>query len=247
MKFDKRYKFYKEDVESIGSFVDNLRAQPKVHCIVNEVAAAMAANALLAVGAKPSMTSDPSEVSSFTESADSLSINLGMLTNNKRRAIRIAANCAEQKRIPWVLDTTLIDRSKERLKFCEELLDHHPAVIRGNHAEIASLCKHFDKDKTEFCRAHNVVLVSTGEVDWVDSIKRGSRLRGTGHPWMAQVSGMGCTLSALIAAMLTAFDDPFQASQNTLILYGTNGKRAAEQAKGPGTFFVSFMDCLSEQ
>ncbi len=235
----------REDLESIKSFVEVLQNKPKVHCIVNDVAMAMTANVLLAVGAQPSMTHDPFEVTAFTESADALSINLGMLSNDKRRAIRIAAKCANKKSIPWVLDATLIERSSLRLEYCEELLEFQPTVIRGNHAEILALCQQLDKTKTELCHAHNTILVTTGEVDWVDSARKSCELKKLGHKWMSQVSGMGCTLSALIAASLTAYDDPFSAALKTLFLYGITGERAANDSSGPGSFFNNFLDRLS--
>ena len=56
---------------------------------------------------------------------------------------------------------------------------------------------------------------------------------------------MGCTLSALIAAMLTVYDDPFDASVNTMFLYGVIGKRAANASQGPGTFVNTFIDHLA--
>ena len=87
----------KEGLESIKSFVEVLKDKPKVHCIVNDVAATLAANVLLAVGAQPSMTNDPFEVTAFTESADALSINLGMLTNDKRLAIGARQQMCEEK------------------------------------------------------------------------------------------------------------------------------------------------------
>lgn len=235
----------REELESIQSFVEVFHAQPRVHCIINEVAATIAANTLLAVGAQPSMTNDPFEVTEFTESANALSINLGMLNNERRRSIRIAAKCANTKSIPWVLDATLIERSNLRLDFCEELMEHHPAVIRGNHAEINALCQHLGKDKTELCSSYNTVLITTGEIDWVDSARRSCQLKKLGHPWMSQVSGMGCTLSVLVAAMLTVYKDPFSAALKTLYLYGIFGERASKMAKGPGTFLATFLDCLS--
>jgi len=235
----------REDLESIKSFADVLHYQPKVHCIVNDVALALTANALLAVGAQPSMTNDPFEINAFTESADALSINLGMLNNDKRNAIRIATKCATKHKIPWVLDITLIERSILRLDLCEELLVHQPAVIRGNHEEVLTLCNRLDKTKTELCKTHNTILVTTGEVDWVDSMRKSCELKKLGHQWMSQVSGLGCALSALIAAMLSTSDDAFSAALKTLFLFGVNGERAAKDAQGPGSFASIFLDHLS--
>lgn len=235
----------KEGLESIKSFVEVLKDKPKVHCIVNDVAATLAANVLLAVGAQPSMTNDPFEVTAFTESADALSINLGMLTNDKRLAIGAASKCAKKKNIPWVMDVTMIERSSLRLEYCQELLQNRPTVIRGNEIEVNALCRHLNLTKTELCKKHSTILVATGEIDTVDSSKKSCELKQLGHPWMSKVSGMGCTLSALIAAMLTVYDDPFDASVNTMFLYGVIGKRAANASQGPGTFVNTFIDHLA--
>ena len=235
----------KEGLESIKSFSEILIAKPKVHCIVNDVAIAITANALLAAGAQPSMTIDPFEVRAFTESADTLSINLGTLTNERRNVIRTSAKCANTINIPWVLDTTMIDRSSLRLDFCEELLEHVPTVIRGNEVEIEALTQRVGRSRTDFCKAFNTILVTTGETDWVDSQKKSCELKKLGHAWMSQVTGMGCMLSALIAAMLTAHDDSFSAALNTLVIYSIIGERAAQESKGPGSFLVNFIDRLS--
>ena len=47
---------------------------PRVHCITNSVAQAFTANVLLAVGAIPSMTLSPREVSDFSARADALGL-----------------------------------------------------------------------------------------------------------------------------------------------------------------------------
>ncbi len=235
----------KEGLESIKSFSEILISKPKVHCIVNDVAMTLTANALLAVGAQPSMTIDPFEVRAFTESADALNINLGMLTNDRRSAIRTSAKCAHKKNIPWVLDTTMIDRSSLRLDFCDDLIEHVPTVVRGNEVEIDALTQRAGKSRSDFCKSYNTILVTTGETDWVDSPKKSCELKKLGHAWMNQVTGMGCTLSALIAAMLTAHDDAFNAALNTLVIYSIIGERAAQESKGPGSFMNNFIDRLS--
>lgn len=234
----------KEGLNSIKSFGEVLKTNPKVHCIINDVAVTLTANVLLAVGAQPSMTNDPFEVTAFTESADALSVNLGMLTHDKRSAIRIASDCAKQKKIPWVLDATMIDRSNHRLEFCEELLENLPTVIRGNEVEVNALCQHLNLTKADLCKNHRTILVATGDTDRIDSDKKSCELKHLGHPWMSRVSGMGCALSALIATMLATCDDAFDATLNTIFLFGVVGREAAKSSKGPGSFVNSFIDQL---
>ncbi len=231
--------------DSIASMLAILnQRRPRVHCIVNEVATVLSANILLVAGAIPSMTNDPYEVSSFVESADALSVNLGMLTDDKRKAIRSATRAAYRTGIPWVLDPTLIERSESRFQFCRELLHYKPTGIRGNRIEIEALLKEEKLDAAEFSAHHKTVIICTGKNDRIVSEKREIEMNDCGHVWMDSVSGMGCALSAFIAAMLTNKGDTFDKITSAVKIFGLVGSQAALSAQGPGTFVSAFLDCL---
>jgi len=71
-----------------ADILDRVRERrPRVHCITNAVAQAFTANMLLAVGAIPSMTIAPDEVSDFVVGADALLVNLGTLDRARREFI----------------------------------------------------------------------------------------------------------------------------------------------------------------
>ena len=236
-----------ESVVSGSNALARIRArQPLVHCIVNEAAMTLAANVLLAAGAHPSLTNSPKEIRSFTNTADALNINLGMLKSSKRRAIAIAVAAASEAKIPWVLDPTMINRSKSRLNFCIELLGWGPCVIRGNASEIESLCKKLRLSPQELSAAYRLVLVITGRVDRIVSQDRIQEF-SLGHEWMNNTTGMGCALSALLAAVLTVYDNTVDAVAETLQIYGTAGQTAAMRSQGPGTFVSHFIDCLYDE
>lgn len=228
---------------TMGYFADLLDS-PKVHCITNDVALTLTANALLAVGAIPTMTSDPFEVRSFTESADSLSINLGMLNNEKRQAIRTAVESAVKKDIPWVLDTTLIERSRPRIEFCTELLAFKPDVVRGNEGEVDVLCKHLNLTPLEFSTKH-AILVSTGEKDNIYHEGKQYQSEKEEIDWIDQVAGLGCVLSAIFAAVLTSDDAPLNVLSDTIYYYTAAAFLAESSAEGPGTYSIAFIDALS--
>ena len=215
----------------------------RVHCIVNEAAISVTANVLLAAGAVPSMSHDPQEVVGFTKSSDALSVNLGMLTASKRDAINTAVGTACDNGIPWVLDPALANRSESRLKFCETLLERRPRVIRGNAAEIDSLCNAMKLTRQDLARNRSIVVMTTGEGDQIISRKHIQEL-DFGHAWMESVTGMGCALSALLAAFLTVIDDAFEAAVEIAQLYGSIGRAAATRSGGPGTFLGHFLDGL---
>ena len=237
----------RESVVPSRNALARIRArQPLVHCIVNEAAMTLTANVLLAAGAHPSLTNNPKEVRSFTNSADALNINLGMLTSSKRRAIAIAVTAASEAKIPWVLDPTMINRSKSRLRFCIELLGWAPRIIRGNAAEIESLCNKLCLSPQELSAAYRSVLVITGRVDRIVSQDRIQEF-SLGHEWMNNTTGMGCALSALLTAVLTVYDNAVDAAAETLQIYGSAGQAAAMRSQGPGTFVSHFMDCLYDE
>ncbi len=226
-----------------NALVEIRALQPRVHCIVNEAAVSVTANVLLASGATPSMSHDPQEVAEFTTSSNALSINLGMLTQSKYKAIITAVNAASGNRVPWVLDPALCDRSGSRLDFCNELLEQQPSVLRGNSAEIDAICRRLNLTREELARERSVVVMTTSEIDQVIS-KNQTREFACGHPWMESVTGMGCAFSALLAAILTVIDDAFDAAVDTAKIYGSIGHTAAALSHGPGTFIGNFLDCL---
>ena len=114
--------------------------RPRVHCITNSVAQAFTANMLLAIGALPSMTISPEEISPFVARADALLVNLGTFDAERREAVGLALAAAAEKKLPWVLDPVLIDRSPPRAEFARTLVRQRPRAIRLNAARIRRAC-----------------------------------------------------------------------------------------------------------
>ncbi len=220
---------------------------PFVHCIVNEAAAAITSNVLLAAGAHPSLTHDPDEINYFIDDADAISINLGMFSRFRFRSAQQAVLGAAASNLHWVLDPTMIDRSEKRQRNCLSLIEAYPpAVIRGNFAEIKTLYEHFEANPDELSSRMDTVFVITGETDLVISSGHSVELK-TGHPWMNSVTGMGCALSALIAAFISVYDNIAESTAEILRIYGRAGQLAAGRANGPGTFSSHFIDCLYDE
>lgn len=220
--------------------------QPLVHCIINEAAMSLTANVLLAVNARPSLTYDPWEARSFTETSDALSVNLGMLTDSRRRAIRTSVKSAAQNNIPWVLDPTMVERAESRLYFSKQLLHYKPAIVRANALEMKSLCEIYKLSRQELSERFNAVLITTGAVDEVVFCEKSQQVK-SGHHWMDSITGAGCTLSALLAASLPVSDNRFEVAVELLQQYARAGFTAGERAEGPGTFVGHFIDCLHQE
>src|SRR3981081_4729832 len=113
--------------------------RPRVHCITNAVAQNFTANALLAVGAVPSMTVAPDEIAEFVARADALLINLGTLARERREAAEVAIEQATAERRPWGLDPVFVDRSQPRTAFAKALVGKKPWAVRLNGAEFSAL------------------------------------------------------------------------------------------------------------
>lgn len=79
-------------------------ASPLVLNITNYVAMNLSANALLAVGASPIMSSFADELPELILSASSLCINIGCLDNPQILAMNVAADKAHSLSLPWILD-----------------------------------------------------------------------------------------------------------------------------------------------
>lgn len=110
-----------------------------IHCMTNEISCEMLANGILALGCKPVMADDPREVLDFTKQSQALFINLGHLSAEKEKAIRMAALYANQSSLPMVVDAVGVTTSSIRKSLVKDLLDYRPTVLKGNMSEIRSL------------------------------------------------------------------------------------------------------------
>ncbi len=231
---------------------------PLVHAITNYVAMDLSANALLAVGASPAMIHAEEEAAEFAGLASALLINIGTLSTPWVRGMESAAEAAQKKGTPVILDPVGAGATHFRRRVCNELLDRCN-VVRGNASEVLALVEEAASgkgvDSTDSAEAvfeaarrmakdRGLVVAMTGEVDVVTDGQRSARIRG-GHPWLTQVTATGCALSAILAAGCAVAPDRYEAALATLALFKDAGERAAEEAKGPGSFRVGLLDALA--
>lgn len=217
-----------------ATLLDRVRAgQPRVHCITNSVAQTLTANVLLALGAEPSMTIAPEETGAFVSAADAILINLGTLDAERSKAARIAAETALGLGRPFVLDPVFAHRSAARKALAETLLALRPTAMRGNAEEVSGL--NASDDVT--------ILAQTGKTDAIRFRNRSVTLHN-GDPLMAKTTGSGCALGAVMAAFLTAGEDPYVAVVGALASFAIAGELAAAEAQGPGSFVPAFLDHL---
>ncbi len=234
---------------------------PLVHCLTNLVVTNFTANVLLALGAAPAMVVAREEVSEFAPMANAVSVNLGTLDLPQSKSIRAAVDAANAAGKPWVLDPVAVGPLKFRTGFAFDLLDLHPTVIRGNASEIISLSGGASSgrgvDSTALTDAAldaaqvlalktQAVVAVTGATDYVTDGRRTVAL-SNGSPLMTRVTGVGCALSATVAAFVGVAEpeESWLATVAALAYSAVAGELAAREAALPGSFAVAYLDRLA--
>ncbi len=238
-----------------------LRSQtPLVQSITNYVAMDVSANVLLALGASPAMVHAQAEVSDFVPLASALVLNIGTLSPDWVSAMHLASEAARRRGVPTVLDPVGAGATAYRTREAVGLLQGGLTTVRGNASEILALAgasagptrgvdstasadQAIDAAAVLADRFATVVAV-TGEVDYVTDGQRRLRIEG-GHALMTKVTALGCALSGVVGACLAVRPDTsLETVAHALGIYGLAGRRAADQARGPGTFRTQFLDAL---
>ncbi|MBP1626698.1 MAG: hydroxyethylthiazole kinase [Holophagaceae bacterium] len=240
--------------------VEAIRAKaPVVHSITNYVVMNNTANALLALGASPVMAHAREEMTEMVGIASALVINIGTLSEKWIESMHAAAEAANARRIPIILDPVGAGATSYRTGTVRELLKGaRPTILRGNASEIMATCGDLAQtkgvDSTEashdaLAAAHSLgksygaTVSISGETDYIVGGGRTIRIHN-GHAMMPRVTGLGCTATALTGAFAAVTPDPVLAAAQAMAVMGIAGEMAAEKAEGPGTLQLHFIDAL---
>lgn len=246
--------------DSIADALDRLReTTPLIHNITNYVVMNTTANALLAIGAAPAMVHAADEVEEFAGLASALVVNIGTLSSDWVASMKLAVTAANRRGLPWVLDPVAAGATAFRTETAATLARRGPAVVRANASEALAMAgaadalprgvdsAHSSEEALERARAAaaelGTVMAITGATDRITDGRRLVTL-ANGHPMMTRVTGLGCTASALVAAMLGAGLPPFEAAVAGLAVLGVAGEVAALNAPGPGSLQLDLIDSL---
>lgn len=249
----------------IATLLARLRdRRPLVQNITNYVAMDIAANALLAVGASPAMVHAPEEIDDFGQFIDALVVNIGTLSTDWVASMEQASALAHRLGKPWVLDPVGAGATRFRNEAVTRLTAHRPTVVRGNASEIIAVAatlgvgastarpKGVDSaDSTDaaeavaadLARHLGCVVVATGAVDVVTDGVQVRRI-ANGSPVMAQVTAVGCSVSAITAAFSAVEPNAFEAATAAAAVCAIAGERAAARAPLPGSFRSAWIDEL---
>lgn len=246
---------------AIWSDVESIRGRvPLIHSITNLVVMQGNANALLALGAAPVMAHAPEEMEDMVALAGALVINIGTLNAEWVGAMHLAAEVANARGVPVILDPVGAGATRMRTRVVGDLLrNHQVAILRGNASEILALgggeggtrgvdamagSEQAVGSARELARRHGCAVAVSGAADYVTDGARVVRV-DNGHPMLTRVTGMGCAASALVAAFRAVNPDAVSAAVHGMVVMGVAGEVAAERASGTGSMAMEFLDALS--
>jgi hydroxyethylthiazole kinase len=88
-----------------------------------------------------------------------------------------------------------------------------------------------------------MTVVVSGPIDFITDGKKEAEIP-FGSSLMPLVTGMGCTLTAVIAAFRGVLDNSFTSAELATAYFGLCGQLAGKKANHPGTFRTAFIDAL---
>jgi len=235
------------------------KSPPFVYGLTNYIAANLSANVLLAVGAGPAIGSAMDWPQCFAAGANALWINTAALMSSGPEVLWTAAESAQKVGTPWVLDPVAIGAGAPQYDAAvRKLLDFHPTVIRGNASELIALAGGSGGGKgvettassddalgsiKALAQRSGAIVAVSGPVDYITDGTQVYAVKG-GDIRLTQVTGAGCALGALIAAMLANADDALLTAAAAHALYTVAAQRASS-AVGTASFATAFVDQLS--
>lgn len=233
--------------------------KPLVHHLTNWVTIYDCANVVKVLGASPVMAHAREEVADMVGLAHSLVLNLGTLTPDLVESMKVAAQTANLRGIPVVLDACGVGATPLRDQKCLELLKTaRISIIKGNASEVARVAgeavrtrgvdavpvaRDLSEMAQELAQQRQCTVVVTGGEDIVSDGVVCWQVRN-GDPMMGRVVGTGCMATSVIGAFVAVEPDLASAAAAALVCFGVAGQCAAKAARGPGSFKEGLYDCL---
>ena len=231
--------------------------KPLVLCLTNQVTMDFMANCLLSLGAAPIMTQDIREMGELVQISHAINLNIGTLDAAFIERAELATQLAAQYNKPIILDPVGAGATFVRTDSSRSLM-LSANIIRGNASEIMALLENIDKSlgvesthlvsdathsATLLAKNHQCTVVVSGEQDFVTDGQQEERL-AFGSSLMPLVTGMGCALTAVIAAFKAVTIDSYEAACLATAYFSLCGSLAAQKTDKPGSFRTLFIDEL---
>lgn len=238
--------------------------KPLVLHIANKVTAESCADITLAAGGSPMMIDEIAEADSIVPNVDAVVLNIGTLNERQKFLMLKVAEIANREQVPVVLDPVGVMASKYRLEFCLELLHKgYIDIVKGNLSECGALVSglaesrgidntlNLEKDYAlriakKGTKEFGIVFAVTGAVDYITDGSRAVVLN-SGNPLLADITGSGCMVSALVGACAGVTEDYFVAAALGVVIMCQSAELSAnflEKKDGPGMFKARLTDAV---
>lgn len=233
------------------------KEKPLVHHITNWVTIADCANITRLMGGLPIMAHAAQEVADMVNLSNALVLNIGTLTSELIASMKIAAQAANKKRIPVILDAVGVGATPFRDKKAFELLEEcHIDVVKGNVSEISKLAGEDVVTKgveatdvqldlvqvaQKLSQERNATVVITAPEDIIANNAEVYIVKN-GDPLMGTIVGTGCMAASILGCFCAVEQDFGKASAAALSAYGIAAEVAAKEARTPFKFKEKFFD-----
>jgi hydroxyethylthiazole kinase len=254
-------------VKTYQKFLNKVKTtSPLIVCLTNAVTVNDCANALLAIGASPVMSEDPSDAEALVKISKGLVVNIGTIGDASEKTMEAAVKAAVSLGLPITLDPVGAGASPRRLLAAKKFLKA-ASVVRGNASEILALVdlgetnnqkgvESTSKADEEFvvekaarlAQYHQAVVAVSGQADLITDGQMVIKIEG-GTPLLTKLTGAGCVLTALTAAYVGASPkDTLRATAAAHVHLAKAGERAQDRLDRPmslGTFKTALFDELA--
>lgn len=231
---------------------------PLILNITNQVTTHFIASSLIALGASPVMSDDPSDAYDLVDITNGICLNIGTISSHQMDIMRNVLSNPKAKNI--VLDPVGAGASSIRSSACKEILESGKIdLIRGNASEISSIAglssttrgvdstmetKSVEITADKLAKDRSCIVVVSGEVDYITNGTDKYRVNN-GASIMAKITGTGCVLSSYLAAVLASGNKSIESIAFAVAYYGVLGEKAALDNTGLGNYRERFLDAMS--
>ncbi|KAI8377530.1 Hydroxyethylthiazole kinase family-domain-containing protein [Radiomyces spectabilis] len=255
------------DVDDAVSFAiqaaSNIKANsPMVHHITNYVVINDNANATLAVGASPIMSTNREEMEELAAVNGALVLNMGTLNDISTMILAAQANARHGN--PVVLDPVGTGATQFRRTTTDRFLKECDlTIIKGNGGEILSMAGRGGRSRgvdsvgqtdeenavlavKELAQKHGCIVGMTGPIDYISDGKRVFAIEN-GDQLMPCITGSGCMATSVVACFAAANrSDYLLATVGGILTLNVASELAANRSEvhGPGSFRAALIDEL---
>lgn len=223
------------------------------HCITNSVTINDCANAVLAIGGSPFMAEDAEELEEVVTIADVLVINIGKLSKNQIKSMKISAKKANETNTPIILDPVGVGVTNLRNKTTVDLIENYEiTAIRGNITEIKAIAKLMgilDESNTakgvdvnvddiiteknlkdnadiikELASKLNTTILASGPIDILTDGETTIAI-DNGDDMMPLITGSGCMLSSIVGSCIGG-TNPLEGTLVAILAMNIAGEKA---------------------